>query len=55
MMSAFEQAYRRRFSFLMPDKTVVAEAVSVEVIGTTRAGAEVMPAPVRKNSGGTNG
>jgi 5-oxoprolinase (ATP-hydrolysing) len=38
MMSAFEQAYRRRFSFLMPDKTVVAEAVSVEVIGTHENG-----------------
>ena len=38
MMSAFEQAYRRRFSFLMPDKTVVAEAVSVEVIGTHESG-----------------
>ena len=38
MMSAFEQAYRRRFSFLMPDKTVVAEAVSVEVIGAHENG-----------------
>ncbi|MGO9781825.1 MAG: hydantoinase B/oxoprolinase family protein [Streptosporangiaceae bacterium] len=38
MMSAFEQAYRRRFSFLMPDKAVVAEAVSVEVIGTHESG-----------------
>ena len=38
MISTFEQAYRRRFSFLMPDKTVVAEAVSVEVIGTPESG-----------------
>ena len=38
MMRAFEQAYRRRFSFLMPDKTVVAEAVSVELIGTHENG-----------------
>ncbi|WP_372463318.1 hydantoinase B/oxoprolinase family protein [Actinospica acidithermotolerans] len=33
MLSAFEATYRRRFSFLMPDKPIVAEAVSVELIG----------------------
>ncbi|MBV9093432.1 MAG: hydantoinase B/oxoprolinase family protein [Streptosporangiaceae bacterium] len=31
MTSAFEAAYTRRFSFLMRDKAIVAEAVSVEV------------------------
>jgi len=31
MVRGFEAAYRRRFSFLMPDKTIVVEAVSVEV------------------------
>jgi 5-oxoprolinase (ATP-hydrolysing) len=31
MMAAFEAAYRQRFSFLMPDKPVIVEAVSVEV------------------------
>jgi 5-oxoprolinase (ATP-hydrolysing) len=33
MTSAFEASYARRFSFLMPDKTIIAEAVSVEVTG----------------------
>jgi 5-oxoprolinase (ATP-hydrolysing) len=33
MTSTFEAEYARRFSFLMHDKTVVAEAVSVEVTG----------------------
>ncbi|HJY74015.1 MAG TPA: hydantoinase/oxoprolinase family protein, partial [Streptosporangiaceae bacterium] len=31
MTAAFEAEYIRRFSFLMPDKTIIAEAVSVEV------------------------
>ena len=31
MVAAFEQAYRRYFSFLMRDKTIIAEAVSVEL------------------------
>ena len=29
---AFEQAYLRRFAFIMPDKTLVVEAVSVEAV-----------------------
>ena len=33
MTAAFEASYARRFSFLMPDKTIIAEAVSVEVTG----------------------
>jgi 5-oxoprolinase (ATP-hydrolysing) len=33
MTAAFEAAYTRRFSFLMPGKTILAEAVSVEVTG----------------------
>jgi 5-oxoprolinase (ATP-hydrolysing) len=33
MTAAFEAEYSRRFSFLMPDKQVIAEAVSVEVTG----------------------
>ena len=33
MTRAFERAYRTRFSFLMPDKPLVVEAVSVEAIG----------------------
>jgi len=35
MQAGFESAYRRRYSFLMPDKALVAEAVSVEVLGTS--------------------
>ncbi len=31
MVAAFEQAYRQYFSFLMRDKTIIAEAVSVEL------------------------
>ena len=34
MLEAFESEYTRRFSFLMRDKTIVVEAVSVEVTGT---------------------
>jgi 5-oxoprolinase (ATP-hydrolysing) len=33
MIEEFEASYRRQFSFLMRDKTVVVEAVSVEVLG----------------------
>jgi 5-oxoprolinase (ATP-hydrolysing) len=33
MTSAFEAEYARRFSFLMRDKTIIIEAVSVEVTG----------------------
>ena len=33
MTAAFEAEYARRFSFLMPDKTIIAEAVSVDVTG----------------------
>jgi 5-oxoprolinase (ATP-hydrolysing) len=35
MTAAFEAEYSRRFSFLMPGKPVVVEAVSVEVTGTS--------------------
>jgi len=33
MQAEFEQAYRKRFSFLMPYKALVVEAVSVEAVG----------------------
>ena len=32
MAAAFEHAYRQQFSFLMPDKTILVEAVSVEAV-----------------------
>jgi 5-oxoprolinase (ATP-hydrolysing) len=34
MQRTFEAQYKQRFSFLMPGRTLVAEAVSVEAIGT---------------------
>ena len=43
MKSQFEAAYRKRFSFLMPAKALVVEAVSVEAIGKSDAPAEAAP------------
>jgi 5-oxoprolinase (ATP-hydrolysing) len=37
MTAAFEAEYARRFSFLMPDKPVLVEAVSVEITGAQQA------------------
>ena len=37
MTEAFEQAYLTRFSFLMPDKPIVVEAVSVEAVSVEAA------------------
>ncbi|UUZ54576.1 hypothetical protein LP419_40970 [Massilia sp. H-1] len=50
MKAQFETAYKKRFSFLMPSKALVAEAISVEAIGVSDAPAETIacrPAPVR--------
>ena len=47
MTEAFEAAYRRRFSFLMPDKTIVVEAVSVEATDGGRSRVIVRDGPVR--------
>ncbi|WP_437873394.1 hydantoinase B/oxoprolinase family protein [Sorangium sp. So ce363] len=44
--AAFDAAYRRRFAFLMPDKALVLESVSVEAIGPGEA-AEERPAEAR--------
>jgi 5-oxoprolinase (ATP-hydrolysing) len=38
MKAQFEEAYGKRYSFLMPDKAIVVEAISVEAIGETDAG-----------------
>jgi 5-oxoprolinase (ATP-hydrolysing) len=43
MRGEFERLYRNRFSFLMPDRALVAEAVSVEAIGESDA-SSVAPA-----------
>jgi 5-oxoprolinase (ATP-hydrolysing) len=37
MHASFEQQYRQRFSFLMPDRALMIEAVSVEAIGGATA------------------
>ena len=50
MQWQFEAAYKKRFSFLMPAKALVVEAVSVEAIGASGAPAEVV-APVAPREG----
>jgi 5-oxoprolinase (ATP-hydrolysing) len=47
MRAAFESSYRSRFSFLMPERRLIIEAVSVEAIGAGDAADEkpVAPAP----------
>jgi 5-oxoprolinase (ATP-hydrolysing) len=46
MLRDFEQNYRRRFSFLMTDKQVIVEAVSVEAVGGGHASeSELAAAP----------
>ncbi|WP_312517438.1 hydantoinase B/oxoprolinase family protein [Massilia sp.] len=64
MQAQFEQAYKRRYSFLMPSRALMVEAVSVEAIGQSDAppetrvdtlATEPAPAPsvtVRMYSGG---
>jgi 5-oxoprolinase (ATP-hydrolysing) len=49
MVQQFEVAYRQRYSFLMPNRALVAEAVSVEAIGVADAPVEVTP-PVQHRS-----
>ncbi len=52
MTAAFEADYTRRFSFLMPDKTIVAEAVSVELLGATaQTGADTTARSAEKSNG----
>lgn len=51
MQVQFEAAYKKRFSFLMPTKALVVEAVSVEAIGASGAPAEVVaPAAPREGA-----
>jgi 5-oxoprolinase (ATP-hydrolysing) len=49
MQAQFEQAYRKRFSFLMANKPLVIEAVSVEAIGKSDAPAETTPQELPRN------
>jgi 5-oxoprolinase (ATP-hydrolysing) len=51
MQMQFEAAYKKRFSFLMPTKALVVEAVSVEAIGASGAPAEIVaPAVPREGA-----
>ena len=43
MVAAFEAAYRKQFSFLMPGRALIAEAVSAEAIAPGEAPREVPP------------
>src|SRR5262245_7679583 len=43
MRRDFEAAYKRRFSFLMPGREIIIEAISVEAIGKSDAFAETPP------------
>jgi 5-oxoprolinase (ATP-hydrolysing) len=54
MGKAFEAAYLRRFSFLMRDKPVTAEAVSVELTGASEPVTEDRP-PGRRAAAGAAG
>ncbi len=49
MVQQFEAAYRKRYSFLMPKRALLAEAVSVEAIGMSDAPAEVVPAAATRS------
>jgi 5-oxoprolinase (ATP-hydrolysing) len=44
MRAAFEAAYRTRFAFLMPERGIVIETLSVEAVGKTTTAATVSPA-----------
>src|SRR5262245_34656134 len=54
MTAAFERAYRQQFSFLMPDKTILVEAVSVEVIAGSGEVARGLPLASRTEGGGAD-
>jgi len=43
MRAGFEAAYRQRYAFLMPDKGLIVEAVSVEAVGVAQAPQERPP------------
>jgi 5-oxoprolinase (ATP-hydrolysing) len=55
MKAQFESAYKRRFSFLMPSKALVVEAVSVEALGRSDAPAEALAAPLQRAGAPTPG
>ncbi|MDB5920372.1 MAG: 5-oxoprolinase, partial [Massilia sp.] len=53
MQAAFEGAYKRRFSFLMPARALVVEAVSVEALGRSEAPPEALAAAREGSSAAT--
>ncbi|KQQ97470.1 hydantoinase B/oxoprolinase family protein [Massilia sp. Leaf139] len=50
MQAAFEAAYKRRFSFLMPARALIVEAVSVEALGRSEAPPETIAAKTQRAS-----
>ena len=51
MVAQFEAAYRRRFSFLMPGRGLIAESVSVEALGAPLASPETASGVARTGDG----
>jgi 5-oxoprolinase (ATP-hydrolysing) len=47
VVSQFEQAYQQRYGFVLPDKALIVESISVEVIGKTEVPPESTSAPTR--------
>jgi 5-oxoprolinase (ATP-hydrolysing) len=50
MTAQFEAAYRQRYAFLMAGKNLIIEAISVEALGHTDAGRNVLVAPPARNA-----
>jgi len=50
MQAAFEQAYKRRYAFLMPARALVVEAVSVEAIGRSDTPREAPAPAIRRDA-----
>jgi 5-oxoprolinase (ATP-hydrolysing) len=50
MQQQFEAAYKRRFSFLMPSRELVVEAISVEALGRSDAPPETLQAPMQRTA-----
>ncbi|MGZ4494887.1 MAG: hydantoinase B/oxoprolinase family protein, partial [Nocardioides sp.] len=50
MLEEFERLYRRRFSFLMPERPVIVEAVSVELVAQTDSHPGEVPGTAREGA-----
>src|SRR5450830_1557801 len=51
MRAQFEEAYKKRFSFLMPQRALIVEAVSVEAVGASDAPAPAAPSQLPREGG----